>query len=62
MDKKQCFIVGGALTRRVLPAIILLIAACASVHSANIQETNNKLWAFRLEGAISNGDFDRWMP
>jgi hypothetical protein len=40
-------------------AVILLTAACTNARSANIQETNNKLCAFSLEGDIATGDYDK---
>lgn len=42
-----------------LLAILLLTATCVDVHAAEIQETSNKLCAFKLEGPISAGDYDR---
>jgi hypothetical protein len=47
------------MRKQFLISVILLVAACANVHAATIQETNNKRCAFKLEGAISTGDYDR---
>jgi hypothetical protein len=46
----------GTAAKQFIGAILLIIAACTNVRSATIQETDNKLCAFRLEGVISNGD------
>ena len=47
------------MRKQFLIAFILFIAACANVHAATIQETNNKHCAFKLEGIIPVGDYDR---
>lgn len=49
MHKKQLF-----------AAAILLSAVCANAQAADIQQTGNKLCAFKLEGAISAGDYDNF--
>jgi len=49
----------GAPAKQFVGAIILFIVACTNVHSANIQETDDKLCAFKLEGTITPGDHDR---
>ena len=46
----------GTAAKQFIGAILLIIAACTNVRSATIQETDNKLCAFRLEGVISSGD------
>jgi hypothetical protein len=44
----------------VVAAIILLIGVSAGSRAADIQETDNALCAFRLEGVISPGDHERF--
>jgi hypothetical protein len=46
---------------RFLIAVFLLTVASSGIQAANIQETNTKLCAFRLEGVISTGDYDKFV-
>src|SRR5262245_46270915 len=45
--------------QQFLAAVVLSAIAYSNACAADIQETNNKLCAFRLDGIISKGDFDK---
>jgi len=47
------------LAKQILTAVISLIAACIAARAADIQSSKDKLCAFKLEGAITSGDYDR---
>src|SRR5438128_1778787 len=50
----------GSPIGRFLIAVFLWSVASTGLQAADIQETTNKLCAFRLDGTIAPGDYDRF--